>query len=390
MRNKKRGDGLRKKKFLIVTSEDWYFCSHRLPMAKAAQSLGLDVVVVTRAGAHVQTIKDMGFRHISLRLFTRSNVNILRNFGSILELFWLYFKERPDIVLHVSLKVSVFGMIALSVLKNTATLNLVPGVGRLAIVDHALISILRIVLWKTLRLLFRQKGALLVVQNQDNWDFFVNRGIVAATQVALVRGSGVDTAVFSPQPESEPLTVAFVGRLLWSKGVGELVEAAEILRRRGVDVKVVLVGVPDYTNWHYIPLQMLARWQEDGIVEWWGYQDNIVDVWQRAAIGVFPTFYGEGISKALLEAGSCARPVITTNIGSGQDLVVDGVSGLVIPARDPEALSRAIQRLVEGPGERMQLGSELRARIEKQFDNQHVVATMRKLISQQLTDAMET
>lgn len=369
------------RKFLIVAAEDWYFCSHRIPMAKAAQAIGFDVVVATRAGEHVDAINDMGFRHIRLRIFTRSNINIFRNIASIFELIWIYLRVKPSIVLHVSLKVTVFGLIAAYFSSLRLSINLLPGLGRLAVGEGGLIRISRAGLWFFLRRAFRRKGNLLVVQNQDNYDFFINRGIVPKDKIELIKGSGVDTNLFVPQPEAAGRPIAaFVGRMLWSKGIGDFVSAAEILQRRGVDVRVVLVGLPDYANWHCIPVENLKRWQQDRIVEWWGYQDDILSVWRQANIGVFPTYYGEGIPKALLEAGACARPVITTNMGGGRDLVSDAVSGLVVSPRDAHGLADAIQQLVEVPSDRKRFGARLREKVAESYNDESVAAATQSVI----------
>lgn len=350
-------------------------------MARAADECGMDVVVATRADQHVDVIRAHGYRHIPLRHFRRGTFNPVRELLSVWELARIYRAERPDIVLHVSLKIILLGGIAAGIAGVRRIVNLVPGLGSLLIGDSFVGRFAHRPMLRLMRYLIGRGEQILVVQNRDNEDFFIQRNIVDPERLFRIDGSGVDTVVHSVQPPAEgPLIAALVGRMLWSKGVGEAVAAAEILKRRGSEVRIALVGIPDHANWNYVPRRYLRRWQNDGLIEWWGYQDDIVDVWRRAEIAILPTYYGEGIPKALLEAGACGRAVVTTDVSGCRDLISDQETGLLIAPRSPEALADAIEDLASSRDRRQLLGQNLRTRIVGRYDDQAIVQQTKKIL----------
>src|SRR6516162_11086006 len=98
-------------KLLFLVTEDWYFCSHRLPVARAAREAGFEVVVATRVRAHGEEIRNEGFalRPIAWRRRGDGPLGAARAISAISR---VYRDERPDIVHHVALKPVLFGGIA--------------------------------------------------------------------------------------------------------------------------------------------------------------------------------------------------------------------------------------------------------------------------------------
>jgi glycosyltransferase involved in cell wall biosynthesis len=194
--------------------------------------------------------------------------------------------------------------------------------------------------------------------------------------VTLIRGIGVDEVRFAPQekpPHGKPV-VTMVSRLLWPKGVQELVEAGKILHRRGVEVTIRLVGLPDHTSRVAVPEARLRQWVEEGAIEWLGHRDDIPEIWRDSTIGVLPSWYREGIPRSLLEAAACGRALVTTDMPGCREIVRDGENGLLVPPRDADALANAIQTLLGDPAMRRRMGRAGRERVEREFTEHHVVA----------------
>ncbi|MEJ2721088.1 MAG: glycosyltransferase family 4 protein [bacterium] len=225
-----------------------------------------------------------------------------------------------------------------------------------------------------IRALLGRRNSLLILQNPDDRRVLEELCGTPRERTVLIRGSGVDMGRFAPMPEPDTVpTVAMVSRMLWNKGVGELVEAARRLKSAGVSLRVTLVGVPDEENPASIPVSELERWRSEGLVEWLGYRADIEEVWRGSTIAVLPTTYGEGVPKALIEAAACGRPIIATDVPGCREIVIHGETGLLVPTGDTGALVEAIRRLVEDPALRRRMGEAGAAHARAEFSEEKVV-----------------
>jgi glycosyltransferase involved in cell wall biosynthesis len=352
-------------KILYLVTEDWYFVSHRLPMARAARDMGLDVVVMTRVHRHRASIEAEGFRIIPWTLQRRGMG--LREANSFREVLAAYRRERPDIVHHVALKPVLYGALAARLAGVPAVVNALAGLGFAFASGAPSARFLRPAVTTLFRRLLGGDRSVLLVQNEDDSAFFRDHALVPADRVALIPGSGVDARKFAPSAEPPGTPVALLaGRMLREKGVFEAVEAARLLRARGIALRIALVGAPDPENRGSIDEHQLRQWHAEGTVAWWGVREDMPDTWRQAAIGLLPS-YREGMPKALLEAAACARPLVATDVPGCRALVRDGVNGLLVPPRDPAALADALARLAADAALRNRLGSAARAIVEAEY-----------------------
>lgn len=357
------------RKLLFLVTEDWYFCSHRLPIARAARDAGYDVAVATRVAAHGEAIRAEGFRLIPLARLGRSMGNPLRELSGLLEVVGVYRRERPDIVHHVALKPAIFGSLAARIAGVRRCVNGIAGLGSIFSSQSAKARLLRPLVKLAFRLLLNRDGAAVIVQNPDDGRLLTGGGLVDPARLTLIKGSGVDLARFAatPEPADGAPVATLVSRMLWDKGVGVLVEAARLLRARGVPLRVRLAGTPDPENMGSIPEEQLRAWRDEGVVEWIGFCDDVPGLWRDSHIAVLPSWYGEGVPKSLLEAAAAARPMIAVDGPGLREVVTDGETGLLVPARDAAALAGALQRLAEDAALRRRMGEAARRRAEREF-----------------------
>jgi glycosyltransferase involved in cell wall biosynthesis len=367
-----RSTGARPKILYLVT-EDWYFWSHRVPIARAARDSGFEVVVATRVQSHGDRIARENFRLIPLR-WRRRSLNPWHESRAVADVVRIYRRERPDLVHHIALKPAVYGSLAARASGAPAVVNTVAGLGYVFTSRQLKARVLSPILRRTFRHLFGRPNVRVIIQNPDDGIALAEFCRVRPEQTVLIRGSGVDLERFVPRPEPEGRpNVTIVSRMLWDKGVGELVEAARCLREAGEPVDVTLVGSPDPENPASIPESQLEAWQREGLVEWKGYQEDIARVWARATIAVLPTTYGEGVPKALIEAAACARPIVATDVPGCREIVKPGETGFLIPPRDTHALVDAIRRLARDPDLRARMGERGRAHAADGFSEKTVV-----------------
>ena len=370
---------------LYLVTEDWYFVLHRLPIARQAYNNGCRIIVVTRIGEYGELLEKENFEVENLD-WERKSVNPVQALLDLRKIKDIYDRYRPDIVHHIAIKPSIFGSIVALRSGPQCIVNNLAGLGSVFSDKGLRNRILRFILMASFRILFKQSNTVTIVENRDDRDFLLKRIGLAADSVALIRGIGVNTAIFdcSPEPEGKPV-VTMVSRLLWSKGVGILVEAARILVSRGASVTIRLVGTPDISNRDTVSEEQLQRWNDEGVVEWVGHKDDIAQTWRNTNIAVLPSYYREGVPRTLLEAASCCRALITTDMPGCREIVQHGVNGLLVPPQDPHALADAIEKLIGEPQLRSSMGLAGRSLVEKEFSEDYVVRETYALYERLLT-----
>lgn len=362
-----------KRKLLFLQTQDHTFWSHRLPFARAALAAGYEVVVAAHEDAHGDRIRAEGLRFVPLP-WERGGVNPFYELLLLLKIIRLYSEERPDVVHQVTAKPILYGTLAAKLCGVPAVVNTFTGLGFVFISESLKARVLRAALGAALRLALSARNSRTIFQNKDDRALFVDGGLIAAERAALVRGSGVDVGRFAPsaEPEGTPLAV-LPARMLWDKGVGEFVEAARALAAEGVRARFALVGEADAHNPAAIPLAQLARWKEEGAVEWWGLRGDMAAVYSQASVVCLPS-YREGLPKALMEAAACARALVTTDAPGCREVVRDGETGLLVPLRDAAAVAAALRRLFADAALRRRLGENARLLAVEAFAQEKVVA----------------
>jgi glycosyltransferase involved in cell wall biosynthesis len=364
---------------LFVVSEDWYFVSHRLPQARAVRDLGCRVIVAARLRDHAEVIRAEGFEPVDLPM-VRGSMNPLRELRSVVALWRLVRRYRPAVMHCVALKPILHGGLAALAVPRLRVVNAFTGMG--AILGHGSgrRRPLHRVLAAVIRLLSRANRAHAIVQNADDRAFLVAGGIAPEHRVTLIPGSGVDVDTFAPAAEPKgPVTVLMVARLLREKGVGELVEASRLVRERGVKLRVRIAGDRDPENPTSVLPREIAAWQQAGDVEFLGRRNDVASLWRDAHIAVLPSYYGEGVPKSLLEAAAAGRPIVTTDMPGCRDIVPNGRTGLLVPARDSGALADALARLAQDGAARRAKGKAARALACERFAEAEVAATTQAL-----------
>lgn len=360
-------------KILFLITEDWAFCSHRMPIAIAAKKAGFDVVLATRVQAHAEEITTEGIRLIPIQL-RRKNKNPWIELKAILEIVKLYKQEQPDLVHHVALKPVIYGSIAARIVNTPAIVNALAGMGHLFISDAWGIRILRLLVKIAFRILLNNAGSRVILQNKDDRKILLESGVLALDSITLIRGSGVDMQVYTPNPEPDgTVIVMMASRMLWDKGVGEFIEAAHLLKQRGVRARFVLVGNTDPDNPTSLTPSQLEALRLNEVVEWWGYRKDMPKTLSEAHIVCLPS-YREGLPKVLIEAAAVGRPIITTDVPGCREVVRNGENGFLVPARNPSALADAIYKLIESPDIRRRMGCRGRNIAEAEFSVEKVTS----------------
>ena len=368
---------------IFVVSEDYYFLSHRLPMARVARGMGFRVVVACRLQDGRDAIEREGFEVFPIPM-VRSNRNPLREIGAILALIRLFRRERPAVIVNVALKPIIDGGIAALFVRRSMVVSLFAGLG-VIFSESAALSELRRVVIGVLRRVVAGPQYFTIVQNPDDLAQLLRYRLTAESRATLIPGSGVDTELFRPSDERPGRPVAkMVSRLLWAKGVGVLVDAARILRQRNVALDIEIVGGTDPANPASVPEEYVKACNAEGLVRFVGKKTDIAAEWRNAHIAVLPSFYPEGLPKALLEAAASARPIVTTDTPGCRSLVRGNRSdadatGLLVPPHEAMALADALETLANDPALRRRMGEQARRLVEQEYGERIVAARTAEL-----------
>jgi glycosyltransferase involved in cell wall biosynthesis len=284
-------------------------------------------------------------------------MNLISELVVLARLIVLYRKEKPDLVHHVAMKPVLYGSLAARLTGVPRVVNAFAGMGYVFTSDKPMAHLLRPVIGSAFRGLLNSRRSRLILQNQDDRAMFIRRRFINEERIRLIRGSGVDTAVFSPTPEPSGIPVIMLAsRMLWDKGIKEFVEAARQLKDRGIDARFVLAGDTDPHNPSAIQKEQLTAWHTEGVIEWWGHREDMPTVFSESHIICLPSYYGEGVPKVLIEAAASGRPIVTTNTPGCREIVRHNENGFLVPPRDSKSLADAIKRLIENPELRAKMG----------------------------------
>lgn len=376
---------MRRLRICLVITEDWYFWSHRRSLAQFLVAQGHEVHLVTRLSSLEADIRAAGMIPHDVGL-QRSGKNPWHELQATRRMAATFRKLRPDVVHLVGMKPILYGSLAARLTRVPATICAIAGLGWLFTSGGTLKSAARGLVSHYFR------GALagndrveFLVQNTHHRDVLLQAGMAMPNQITIVSGAGVNVHRFRVQPEpASEVRILTHARMLWDKGIGDLVEAAKILQSQQVPCQVTLVGDPDSGNPATISLDQLQSWNASGVVHWQGRRDDIPELLAQSHIACLPSYH-EGFPLSVVEAMSCGRAVVTTDIPGCRDAVSHEQTGLLVEPQNPKQLAAALARLVQNPSLRQQLGRRARRdvlhRMSSEIVNQQTLDGYERLLN---------
>jgi glycosyltransferase involved in cell wall biosynthesis len=351
------------RKILYFITEDWFFASHFLPMARAANDAGLAVVVAARI--HDRRLATAGLRVIALDI-ERKSLGPFEGLRNLVQAYKIVRAERPDIVHCIALRPVVLGGLAAR-LAGAGALVLAPtGLGQLWVERGFSVRLVRPIIRATIACLRGPRTRFLFENRDDPREFHLDP---AGPEVTIVGGAGVDPADFpaEPEPPAPPVKVAVVSRMIAAKGIADAVEATRRARALGAPIELSLFGAPDPSNRDAISERVLRQWSCEPGIAWHGRTDDVAKVWREHHVALLLSYYREGLPRALLEAAAAGRPIITTDASGCRELVRQRQEGILVPPRDIDMAVRALVELAGDPALRQRLGMAGSARVRERF-----------------------
>jgi glycosyltransferase involved in cell wall biosynthesis len=354
-----------KMKILYFVPEDWVFVSHFRPMAEAALTCGLDVVIATRVHQHAEAIVGEGYKLVPLKS-KRGSLNPLALLKSILEMARIIRAEQPTMVHCISLPMAVLGGLAARATSRPQIILALTGLGYLWIESGPVAAIVRAIVRRTMGYLLRHPGTVCVFENaEDPREFGLDP---SDPKVVLVGGAGVDPEAFpfGPAPPAPPVKIALLARMIKPKGIAEAVAAVRRARELGAAVELHLYGAPDPSNRTSYAEADLRRWASDPGIYWHGAADDVARVYREHHIAMLLSAR-EGLPKSLVEAAAAGRPMVATDVPGCREVVRQGLDGYLVQFGDIEAAAQALMRLAGDGALRRRLGEAANGRFHERF-----------------------
>ena len=360
-----------KPKVIIITNSIWYTVNFRLNLAKKLKENGFDIIAAAPSGTGNESLlKELGVQFVHLPVDGKG-ANPLFDLIYFLRLLKVLYTHRPSICLSFTIKPNIYGGLACKILGVRSVHN-ISGLGTTFIKTNWITGIVK-GLYK-ISLKFSTK---VFFQNVEDLELFVNTGLVEKNITELLPGSGVDTEWFAPidtkYSKNVPFRFLLSARLLWDKGVGEYVEAARLLHSESRSCEFQLLGFTDFANRTAISKKDIQQWEQEGVIKFLGSADDVRPFIANADCIVLPS-YREGTPRALLEAASMCKPIITTNSIGCYNTIEDGVTGLLCNARDHFELAEKMRQMCSlSRSMRIRMGRKGREKMIKEYSEAFVL-----------------
>lgn len=365
---------------VYVVNVDWYFKLHWLKRAEKALASGAEVHLVTNFTDNklAEELSCFGFCLHAWAL-DRSSIAVFKNIKELIDLYRLLKFISPSLIHAITIKPNLYVGLISFLLKVPYILS-VTGLGNVFSSQNWRAILVRPFIRFIFRSIKRNKlPRKIIFENNDDRNYFIANNLCGKSEAELILGAGVNTEIYYPVDELEnnsPI-VLFAARLLFDKGLADLVEAGRYLLKQGICFSIVVAGILDHSSLGAINPNILQEWDDEGIIEWIGTvegDENMSALIAKSNIVVLPTHYGEGVPRILIEAASCARALIATDIPGCREIVQDGINGILVPPKQPEALAEALTHLINDPILRKKMGQHGREIVVSLFSEEKVVS----------------
>ncbi len=363
-------------KVAIVINTAWNIYNFRSGLIKALLKNNHDVIAIAPKDSYTDRLIQMGCQYFEIKM-DNQGVNPVNDSKLILDLYGIYKKINPDVILQYTIKPNIYGSVAAK-LAGIPTINNVSGLGTVFLKKNLLATISKLMYRYAFRFPFR-----VFFQNQDDFQLFQDLNLVHPNKAAIVPGSGIDLHKFSllRYPTNQPFTFLLISRIIQDKGIREFIAAIRLLKAKGVSAKFQILGAKDPDHKRGIALEEIQSWIEEGLIEYLGVTDDVAFHIAGSNCVVLPS-YREGTPKTLLEAASCGRPLIATDVAGCREVVKDGYNGFLCKARDAEDLASKLLQIFKLDVNKLELmAKNSRKLVENKFDEKLVINKYLETIS---------
>lgn len=363
------------KKLLFIVNVDWFFVSHRLPIALKAIEQGYDVHLACSFTDKKDFIENLGIKCHEIQ-FSRSGCSLKGELNSIFSIRKILKVISADVVHAITIKPVIYTGFALkTITKSPAFVVAISGLGYVFSASTYTARFTKLLVSLMYKVALSNKQKKVIFQNTSDQSILSEIVNLSDDEITLIKGSGADLSVYSAtnEPSGTKKIVSMACRLLKEKGVYEFVEAARIVKEKLPNTEFWLIGEVDVENPNSITQEAFYSWKNEGVINVLGHRDDIPALFAQSHVVTMPSFYGEGVPKVLIEASACGRPIVTTDNPGCRDAIINQETGLLVPIKNSKELANAIILLLCNDEMRINMGFKARQFAVKEFDVNNVV-----------------
>ena len=332
------------KKIVYLVNTDSFFISHRIRIADQLKKNGYEIHIATEFTNYKNLLKKKGFITHDIR-FNKNSLNILLALVPLLQIMFLLFKVKPNILHLISLKPSIFGGLIsfISPVKNIVIS--ITGLGSMFLSKNLFGKFRENIFNLLLRIIFLHNKLIVILQNKSDEKYLLKKTNLRKEKVKIIRGSGVDLNKFkfSKLPKKN-INIVMISRIIADKGIREYIDSIKYLKKKNLIANFYLVGNIDFSNPSAIKKSELELWKKKKIIKYFTHKKDVFSILKKSSIIVLPS-YREGFPKVLMEAAAVGRPSITTNVPGCKDAVINNKTGILVPPKNHIKLAKAIKDL---------------------------------------------
>jgi len=366
------------KKIILVSNTAWYLYNFRLSVIKLLQQEGFEIVCIANPDDYSEKLIKEGVEFISSTL-SNKGTNPFEDIKYFRFLSAQYKKIKPTFIFHYTIKPNIYGSMAARLL-GIKSIAIVSGAGYAFLRKNVLNFITR----KLYKIAANSCKEMWFVNYEDQ-HLFIEARIVKPGRTKVLPGEGINTDTFKrdvPYPAcNENFVFLLSGRLLWDKGVGVYADAAKIIKKKYFNAKFELLGFLDAENPSAINKDYIEKWQQEGVINYLGNTDNVKKFLSGINCFVLPSYYREGVPRALLEAASMEIPLIATDSVGCREVVETGYNGFLCAVKDSVDLAEKMERMINmDRSSLMQMGCNGRKKVMNQFHEDLVLYFYKDLL----------
>lgn len=352
-------------------------CNFRAGVMTELVQMGYEVVIVAPKDSDITFLKQNQIRLIPIEMDCKG-MNPFADIQFARTLKRIYKKEKFNFLFHYTIKPVVYGSWAARKTK-TLQISVITGLGYTFIRKGWITRVAKFLY----RLSLRTANEVWFL-NQEDKTLFVEQSLLSPFKARLIYGEGVDVAKYKSQSDllSIPFTFLFIGRVLWDKGVGEFVKAAQVVKKQHPKVQFHILGQLGANNPACVSIQQMEEWEQTRTVKYLGETSNVLPYIENATCVVLPS-YREGVSRVLLEAASMERPIIASNVPGCREIVIEGYNGFLCEAQDTNSLIACMMHMLSiSQVELEAFGKNGRTHVIKHFDEQKTIALYKRKLQE--------
>ena len=376
------------KKIVLVSNSSWYLYNFRFPLLKLLQEKGFSIELVAPYDKYTQKLEKAGYK-VNYWELNRRSINPIKELKSLFILIYLYKKIKPNLVHNFTIKACLYSTIATKFSNINIVVNSITGLGQIFIGGKPLHLFLRFFLRPFYKFVFKRKNSIVIFQNASDKEKLISLGITDINKTKIIKGSGVDINFFKPSKlknkDYRIPKILFPSRLIYEKGIKELLVACEILWCKNIYFKLIIAGGIEFANSSYINKHDYLKIKRHQNISLLGHVNNMHKLYESAYLVVLPS-WREGLSRTLIESAAMEKPIITTDVSGCKDVIDHGINGILVPKKDPKSLSLAIELLLKNPKFAKKLGLSARKKVINEFQVNHInnqtINTYKELLSE--------